>query len=95
MYQIAINDPNIYMAGEAYAKERHSSLDDLVNEYVASIASIFLSKSKKEKQITLADTEEFKAAMQYMDSFVADDFSAPVSVDEDGNGALSRIKYGV
>ena len=40
-------------------------------------------------------SEEFKKAMAFMDSFVIEDLSSEVPVDEDGKGALARIKYGV
>ncbi len=41
------------------------------------------------------DTKEFQDAMEYMDTLVADDLATPVSADENGSGAMSRIKYGL
>ena len=93
MNQIIIKDPIAYQAGMAFARENHSSLEELVNKYVASLAAKFLSK--KEKKVHLTETEEFKNAMTFMDSFVANDLSSPVPADEDGKGAIARIKYGV
>ncbi len=46
-------------------------------------------------EVVFTETKEFKEAMDYMDSLVADDLSTPVPVDEDANGALARIKYGL
>ena len=48
MYQITINDPKVYQAGEIFAKENHSTLEELVNRYVASLAADVLSPSEKE-----------------------------------------------
>ena len=93
MYQIAINDPKIYQAGEIFARENHSTLDELVNKYVAELAAKILSRKESKQNIT--QTEEFKQAMKYMDTFVAEDLCSSVPVDEDGNGALARIKYGL
>ena len=90
MYQIAINDPMIYQAGEIFARENHSTLDELVNKYVASLAAKILSR--KEKKVVVTETEEFKNAMRFLDSFVADDLATPVPTDEDGKGALAHIK---
>ena len=33
--------------------------------------------------------------MAFMDSFVMDDLSSEIPADEDGKGALARMKYGV
>jgi len=93
MYQIAINDPMIYQAGEIFARENHSTLEELVNKYVANLAAKILSRKEKKKVFT--ETEEFKKAMKFLDSFVVDDLSTPVPADEEGKGALARIKYGV
>ena len=93
MYQIVINDPKIYQAGEIFAQENHSTLDELVNKYVAELAAKILSRKEAKQNIT--QTEEFKQAMKYMDKFVAEDLCTSVSADEDGSGALARIKYGL
>lgn len=93
MYQITINDPLAYRAGEAFARANNSTLSELVNRYVASLASKTLSHTKPGGSIT--ETKEFMDAMEYMDSLVADDLTPPVAADEDGDGAMSRIKYGL
>lgn len=89
MYQITINDPLAYRAGEAFARANNSTLSELVNRYVASLASKTLSHTKPGGSIT--ETKEFMDAMEYMDSLVADDLTPPVAADEDGDGAMSRL----
>lgn len=93
MYTIAIDDPKIYRAGEIFAKENHSSLKELVNIYVASLAKKVFSKTEKEE--ALVNTEDFKKAMEFMDSFVVDDFKTFVPSSDDGKGALAHVKYSV
>ena len=93
MYQITINDPSVYKAGEAFARANHSPLEEMVNKYVTSLAAKATSRARKGDCIT--DTKEFMDAMEYMDTLVADDLDTPVSADEDGNGAIARIKYGL
>lgn len=39
--------------------------------------------------------DAFKKAMDYMDSFVADDFTTPVPIDEDSKAVVAHNKYGV
>jgi hypothetical protein len=93
MYQITINDPAIYQAGEAFARKNNSTLSEMVNKYVASLAAKALSH--KEKKVTFTETKEFKDAMKYMDAFVAEDLSSPVSPEENGKGAMTKVKYGL
>ena len=96
MNTITIDDPRVFMGGELFAKANHSSLKELVNKYVASLAANFYSSKEQEKvEVPLMESEEFKKAMAFMDSFVIEDLSSEVPVDEDGKGALARIKYGV
>ena len=51
MYTIAIDDPKIYQAGEIFAKENHSSLKELVNLYVASLAKKCSRKQKRKRHL--------------------------------------------
>ena len=96
MNTITIDDPRVFMGGELFAKANHSSLKELVNKYVASLAANFYSSKEQEKvEVPLMESEEFKKAMAFMDSFVIEDLSSEVPVDADGKGALARIKYGV
>ena len=41
------------------------------------------------------ESEEFKRAMAFMDSFVIENLASEIPVEEDGKGALARVKYGV
>ena len=96
MNTITIDDPRVYMGGELYAKANHSSLKELVNEYVAKLAADFYSSKEQAKdEVPFIESEEFKRAMAFMDSFVMKDLSSEVPADEDGKGALARVKYGV
>mgnify|MGYP000465312784 CR=1 FL=1 len=94
MNTITIDDPRVFMGGELFAKANHSSLKELVNKYVASLAANFYSSKEhaKEKE-PLMESEEFKKAMAFMDSFVIDDLAYEIPADEDGRGAIARVKY--
>ena len=93
MYTITIEDPKIYLGGEIFARENHSSLKELVNKYVASLAAKVLSQ--KTIDVPYSEAKEFKEAMQFMDSFVADDLAGQIPMDDNGKGALAHVKYGV
>ena len=96
MNSITIDDPYVFVGGELFAKANHSTLKELVNKYVAMLADNFYSSKEQEKSGgPLMESEEFKKAMAFMDSFVMDDLSSEIPADEDGKGALARMKYGV
>ena len=40
-----------------------------------------------------SEMKEFKKAMAFMDSFVIDDLAYEIPADEDGRGAIARVKY--
>lgn len=79
MNTIIIDDPKVYQGGEMFAKQNHVSLKELVNNYVASLAAKVQSRNKNAVDVSFTQTEAFKKAMDYMDSFVADDFTTPVT----------------
>lgn len=60
-----------------------------MNKYVASLAANFYSSKEHAAKGPLMESEEFKKAMAFMDSFVIEDLSSEVPVDEDGKGALA------
>lgn len=91
MYQIAINDPMIYLDGEAYAKENHSSLTELVNKYVASLAEK-VRLTRKTQQQSLSQTDEFRKALAYVKAIVPTG-GKPVPADENGLDVLVEQKY--
>lgn len=96
MNTIIIDDPLVFQGGELYARANHSSLKELVNKYVASLAAQVNSSNQREKTTkSFTDTKEFQNAMAFMDSFVINDMSSVVSIEEDGKGAIARMKYGV
>lgn len=91
MYQIVINDPTVYLDGETYAKENHSSLEELVNKYVASLATLIRSR-KKLQEVPFTQTEEFQKALAFVKTKAAKGGN-PVPADEDGLEALVEAKY--
>lgn len=50
---------------------------------------------KSTADVSFTQTDAFKKAMDYMDSFVADDFTTPVPIDEDSKAVVAHNKYGV
>ena len=96
MNTIIIDDPLVFQGGEMFAKANHSTLKELVNKYVASLAAqVSASNEGKKTTRPFTETKEFKNAMIFMDSFVINDMSSVVPIEEDGKGAIARIKYGV
>ena len=95
MNTIIIDDPKVYQGGEMFAKQNHVSLKELVNNYVASLAAKVQSRNKNAVDVSFTQTDAFKKAMDYMYSFVADDFTTPVPVNEDTKAVVAHNKYGV
>lgn len=91
MYEIAINDPKVYLDGEAYARNNNSSLSEMVNRYVASLAAK-LRSSKKHQKVALDKTEDFQNAMNYVKSLAAKE-GGTVPAYENGLDALVEKKY--
>lgn len=91
MYTIAIDDPMAYLDGEIYAKENHSSLKELVNKYVASLAAK-VRTTQKQNKVVLSQTEEFQKALAYVESLTAKG-GRPVPAEENGLEALVEKKY--
>lgn len=80
MNTIIIDDPMVYQGGEMFVKQNHVSLKELVNDYVASLAAKVQSQNKNSADVSFTQTDAFKKAMDYMDTFVADDFTTPVPI---------------
>ncbi len=91
MYQIAINDPLVYLDGETYARENHSSLEELVNKYVASLANMIRAK-RKPHAVPFTQTDEFLNALSLVKTMAARG-DRPVPADENGLEALVELKY--
>lgn len=90
MNTIIIDDPKIYQWGEMFAKQNNVSLKELVNNYVASLAAKVQSRNKNSADVSFTQTDAFKEAMDYMDSFVADDFTIPVPVNEETKAVVAH-----
>lgn len=54
-----------------------------------------LSRNKNSADVSFTQTDAFKEAMDYMDSFVADDFTNPIPVNEETKAVVAHNKYGV
>ena len=78
-----------------FAKQNHVSLKELVNNYVASLAAKVQPRKKNADDVSFTQTDAFKKAMDYMNSFVANDFTTPVPIDEDSKAVVAHNKYGV
>lgn len=50
---------------------------------------------KSAADVSFTQSGAFKKTMDYMDSFVADDFTTPVPVNEDTKAVVAHNKYGV
>ena len=85
----------VYQGGEMFAKQNNVSLKELVNNYVASLAAKVQPRKKNADDVSFTQTDAFKKAMDYMDSFVADDFTTPVPIDENSKAVVAHNKYGV
>jgi hypothetical protein len=91
MYQIAIKDPAVYLDGEAYAKANHSTLEEMVNKYVASLADRVRTKSSR-TSVAFSQSEEFLNALALVKTKAAKG-GKPVPADEKGLEALADAKY--
>ena len=66
MNTITIDDPRVFQGGELFAKANHSTLKELVNKYVASLAANFYSSRGAGKtEESLIESEDFKKAMVF------------------------------
>ena len=52
-----------------------------------------LTRNKNSADVSFIQTDAFKEAMDYMDSFVADDFTIPVPVNEETKAVVAHNKY--
>ena len=91
MYQIAIKDPSVYLDGETYAKTNHSTLEEMVNKYVASLADRVRMKNKR-VDVAFSQSDEFLNALAFVKTKAAKG-GKPVPADEKGLEALADAKY--
>lgn len=91
MYTIAIDDPMIFQDGETFARENHSSLKELVNKYVASLAAkVRMARLKEDKGF--AETEEFLKSLAYVRTLVAKD-GKPIPADIDPMAVYAEERH--
>lgn len=75
-------DNNVYRQAELYARMHNISVERLVEQTIMKMISLEPNAPQPAK--SFKDTEEFKNAMAYMETLVADDLTSPVASDEDG-----------
>lgn len=83
-------DNNVYRKAERYARLHNTSVEHLVEHTIISYINLEPTVSSPVK--TFRETDEFKNAMDIMESLVADDLDSPVPADEDGRGCRTK-KY--
>lgn len=83
-------DNNVYRKAERYARLHNTSVERFVEHTISSYIDMKPLESQSSKPYR--DTEEFKNAMAYMETLVADDLKAPVPADYDASKARTE-KY--
>ena len=81
-------DGNTYRDAVTYAKEHNISVEAVFEKGLA----LLLGKLRASKEIT--HKKDMEHAMAVMETMMVKG-GRPVSADEDGKGALVRIKYGL
>lgn len=82
-------DSTLYQEAERFAAQRNMTITGFFEYAIRKIMKTMPSMETKNYR----DTLEYQQAMQYMDSFVAEDLAAPVPAEEKGMGALVEEKY--
>ena len=83
-------DSTLYKEAERFAAQKNMSMT-VFFEY--AIRKIMKTMSSDATAKTYRDTLEYQQALEYMDSFVAEDLTAPVPAEEKGIEALVEQKY--
>ena len=91
MYQIVIKDPAVYLDGETYARANHSTLEEMVNKYVASLADRVRTNNRR-TDAAFSQTAEFLDALALVKTKAAKGGKS-VPADERGLDAMVDAKY--
>lgn len=83
-------DSTLYKEAERFAAQKNMTMSSFF-EY--AVRKIITAMSSDIPTKTSRDTLKYQQALEYMDSFVADDLAEPVPADEKGIGALVEEKY--
>ena len=83
-------DSTLYKEAERFAAQKNMTMSSFL-EY--AVRKIMKTMSSDAPIKTYRDTLEYQQALEYMDSFVADDFAKSVPAEEKGIDALVEQKY--
>ena len=83
-------DSTLYKEAERFAAKNNMTMSSFF-EY--AVRKIITAMSSDTPTKTSHDTLKYQQALEYMNSFVADDLTEPVPADEKGIGALVEEKY--
>lgn len=75
-------DNNVYRKAELYARMHNISVERLIEQTIMKLVDLEPTAPQPDK--SFKDSDEFKNAMAYMETLVADDLTSPVDSDEDG-----------
>ena len=83
-------DSTLYKEAELFAARKNMTVTAFFEYAIRKIMKAMPSDTPVK---TYRNTLEFQQALEYMDSFVADDLAKPVPADEKGIDALMEEKY--
>lgn len=90
MYQVACSARQSSYNAKQVLKQKMQETIELIRRQRQTLSS----NIKNAADVSFTQSGAFKKAMDYMDSFVADDFTTPVPVNEDTKSVVAHNKYG-
>ena len=90
MYQVACSARQSSYNAKQVLKQKMQETIELIRRQRQTLSS----NIKNAADVSFTQSGAFKKAMDYMDSFVADDFTTPVPVNEDSKAVVAHNKYG-
>ena len=90
MYQVACSARQSSFNAKQVLKQKMQETIELIQRQRQTLSS----NVKSAADVSFTQSGAFKKAMDYMDSFVADDFTTPVPVNEDTKVVIAHDKYG-
>ena len=90
MYQVACSARQSSYNAKQVLKQKMQETIELIRRQRQTLSS----NIKNAADVSFTQSGAFKKAMDYMDSFVADDFTTPVPVNEDTKVVIAHNKYG-
>lgn len=90
MYQVACSARQSSYNAKQVLKQKMQETIELIQRQRQTLSS----NIKSAADVSFTQSGAFKKAMDYMDSFVADDFTTPVPVNEDTKVVIAHDKYG-